>query len=310
MPDAVEPILLENVWKLYGKTTALAGLSLAVPPGSTFGFLGPNGAGKSTAIRILLGLQRPSRGTVSLFGRQYPKGRMHILRRVGAMVESPSPYPHLTGRENLEVHRRLIALDPPAVDQALDAVRLSAVAGRLVSQYSTGMKQRLGIAIALLGDPDLLILDEPTNGLDPAGIHEVRELIRDLPRRRPITVFLSSHLLAEVEQVATHLAIISRGQLRFQGILTDLQARKTATVAAVVDRPQIAIEVLLSSGYHAEAAADRISIAGVGLDPARINAVLVKHGIAVSYLAVEQPSLEDCFLEITDSEMSRECSTP
>jgi len=207
MPDAAQPIVLENVWKTYGKTTALAGLSLAVPAESVFGFLGPNGAGKSTAIRILLGLQRPSRGTVSLFGRQLPHGRTDVLRRVGSMVESPSPYLHLTGRENLEVHTRLLGLPPRRIDEALDMVNLSPVRDRLVRHYSTGMKQRLGIAAALLGNRDLLVLEEPTNGLDPAGIHEVRGLVRDLPRRRALTIFLSSHLLAEIEQVATHLAI-------------------------------------------------------------------------------------------------------
>jgi lantibiotic transport system ATP-binding protein len=271
--------------------------------------IGPNGAGKSTAIRILLGLQRPSRGTVSLFGRRLPKGRVDILRRVGSMVESPSPYLHLTGRENLEVHTRLLGVTPRVIDEALDAVSLLPMRDRLVRHYSTGMKQRLGIAIALLSDPDLLVLDEPTNGLDPAGIHEVRGLVRDLPRQRAVTVFLSSHLLAEVEQVATHLAIISRGQLRFQGTLADLQARKTAAVVAVVDRPQIAMEVLASAGYQATAAEGRISIMGLESDPARINAILVLGGIAVSRLALEQPSLEDFFLEITDSEMFQQCAT-
>src|SRR4051812_25742663 len=251
MPDAAQPIVLENVWKTYGKTTALAGLSLAVPAGSVFGFLGPNGAGKSTAIRILLGLQRPSRGTVSLFGHQLPKGRADVLRRVGSMVESPSPYLHLTGRENLEVHTRLLGLPPPGIDEALDMVNLSAVRDRLVRHYSTGMKQRLGIAAALLGNPDLLVLDEPTNGLDPAGIHEVRGLVRDLPRRRAVTIFLSSHLLAEMEQVATHLAIISRGRLRFQGTPAGLQARKTATIVAVVDRPPGGVGVVSAGGFHA-----------------------------------------------------------
>src|SRR5260370_20594053 len=166
MPGAAEPILLENVWKHYGKTTALAGLSLAVPPGSIFGFLGPNGAGKSTAIRILLGLQQPSRGMVSLFGHQLPKSRVDILRRIGSMVESPSPYLHLTGRENLEVHTRLLGVTPRGIDEALDAVNLLPIRDRLVRHYSTGMKQRLEIPIALLGDPDRLVLDRPTNRLD------------------------------------------------------------------------------------------------------------------------------------------------
>src|SRR5690349_14615387 len=309
MPDAAQPIGLENVWKMYGKTTALAGLSLAVPAGSVFGFLVPNGAGKSTAIRILLGLQRPSRGTVSLFGRQLPNGRTDVLRRVGSMVESPSPYLHLTGRENLEVHTRLLGLPTRRIDEALDIVNLLPVRDRLVRHYSTGMKQRLGIAVALLGNPDLLVLDEPTNGLDPSGIHEVRGLVRDLPRRRAVTIFLSSHLLAEIEQVATHLAIISRGQLRFQGTPADLQARKKATILVVADRPRVAMEVLAAAGYQATAAEGRISITGRESDPARINATLVHGGLAVSHLAVEQPRLEEFFLEITEPEMLQECAT-
>ena len=308
MPDAPEPILFKNVWKLYGKMTALAGLSLAVPPGSIFGFLGPNGAGKSTAIRILLGLQQPSRGTVSLFGRQLPKDRVDVLSHVGSMVESPSPYLHLTGRENLEVHTRLLGITPRVIDETLDAVNLLPVRDRLVRHYSTGMKQRLGIAIALLGDPDLLVLDEPTNGLDPAGIHEVRRLVRDMPQQRAVTIFLSSHLLAEIEQVATDLAIISRGQLRFQGTLTDLQARKKATIVVVADRPRIAMEVLAAAGYHATEVEGRISITSLESDPARINALLVHGGIAVSHLAVEQPSLEEFFLELTEPEMFQECA--
>ena len=224
------------------------------------------------------------------------------------MVEAPSPYLHLTGRENLEVHTRLLAVSRRVIDETLDVVNLLPVGDRLVRHYSTGMKQRLGIAIALLGNPDLLVLDEPTNGLDPAGIHEVRCLVRDLPQRRAVTVFLSSHLLAEIEQVATDLAIISSGQLRFQGTLADLQARKTATVVAVVDRPRIALQVLAAAGYQATAVEGRISITGLGSDPARINAVLVHGGIQVSQLALEQPSLEDFFLEITEPEMLQEAN--
>ncbi len=203
------PIRLTDVWKSYGTTPAVRGLSLSVPPKSVYGFVDPNGAGKSTTIRIVLGLQRPNRGVVHLFGQPFESGRLTLLKRIGSPVESQSLYMHLTGRENLEVHRRLLGASKPSIDQALDTVALMPVAGRLVRTYSSGMKQRLGLAQALLGNPDLLVLGEPTNGLDPAGIHEVRNLLRDLPARHGVTVFLSSHLLAEVEQVATHLAIVS-----------------------------------------------------------------------------------------------------
>src|SRR6266481_3252192 len=192
------PIRVDQVWKSYGATEAVCGLSLSVPPQSVYGFLGPNGAGKSTTIRMVLGLQRPNRGTISLFGRPLKGERVALLRRIGSLVESPSLYLHLTGRENLEVHRRLLGLSKCAIDEALETVDLISVAGRLVRNFSSGMKQRLGLAQALLGNPELLLLDEPTNGLDPAGIHEVRTLVRDLPKRRGVTVFLSSHLLAEV----------------------------------------------------------------------------------------------------------------
>ncbi len=201
-------IQIEDVWKSYGAVPAVCGLSLNVPPRSVYGFLGPNGAGKSTTIRIVLGLQRPDRGSVYLFGHALAENRLTLLRRIGSLVESPSLYENLTGRENLEVHRRLLALPIRAIDEALDTVDLLPAADRVVKGYSSGMKQRLGLAQALLGNPELLLLDEPTNGLDPAGIREVRDLIRDLPNRSKATVFLSSHLLAEVEQVATHLAVI------------------------------------------------------------------------------------------------------
>src|SRR5712691_5847762 len=208
------PGRIEEVWKTFGSNTAVRGLNLSVPPHSVYGFLGPDGAGKSTTIRMVLGLQRPDRGAISLFARPLECERVASLRRIGSLVESPSLYLHLTGRENLEVHRRLLGLSKGAIDEALELVDLVSVANRLVRNYSSGMKQRLGLAQALLGNPELLLLDEPTNGLDPAGIHEVRTLIRDLPERSGVTVFLSSNLLAEVEQVATHLAIISQGQLK------------------------------------------------------------------------------------------------
>jgi ABC-type multidrug transport system ATPase subunit len=157
------PIRIEDVWKAFGSNTAVCGLSLSVPPQSVYGFLGPNGAGKSTTIRMVLGLQRPNRGTISLFGRPLVKERVALLRRIGSLVESPSLYLHLTDRENLEVHRRLLGISKRAIDEALETVDLVPVAGRLVRHYSSGMKQRLGLAQALLGNPDLLLLDEPTN---------------------------------------------------------------------------------------------------------------------------------------------------
>jgi ABC-type multidrug transport system ATPase subunit len=188
-----------DLTRRFGSVKAVDGVSLRVPPGSIYGFLGPNGAGKTTTIRMLLGLIRPNAGEVSLFGRSLSEQRLELLRRVGSLVESPSLYPHLTGWENLELIRRMVGGKPSEIEHALAVVRMEDAAHRLVREYSLGMRQRLGLAVALYGQPELLILDEPTNGLDPAGIHEMRELICSLPHEG-LTVFLSSHLLSEVDQ--------------------------------------------------------------------------------------------------------------
>jgi ABC-type multidrug transport system ATPase subunit len=296
------PVRIEEVWKRYGSATAVCGLNLSVPPQSVYGFLGPNGAGKSTTIRMVLGLQRPNRGAISLFGRPLEMERVALLRRIGSLVEAPSLYLHLTGRENLEVHRRLLGASKNAIDEALETVDLISVAGRIVRKYSSGMKQRLGLAQALLGNPELLMLDEPTNGLDPAGIHEVRTLVRDLPQRRGVTVFLSSHLLAEVEQVATHLAIISQGQLKFEGTPEELQKRSKQMIVVKVDQPERATALLTQIGCTVTREEERLLIPPSDrCEPAQINAILVQAGIAVSHLATQRLTLEDLFLELTSS---------
>jgi ABC-type multidrug transport system ATPase subunit len=294
------PVRIEHVWKTFGSTAAVRGLSLSAPPQSVYGFLGPNGAGKSTTIRMMLGLQRPDRGAVFLFGKPLAAERIAALRRIGSMVESPSLYPHLTGRENLEVHRRLLNLPKLAIDQALETVALLAVGDRLARNYSSGMKQRLALAQAVLGAPELLLLDEPTNGLDPAGIHEVRTLVRDLPKRCGMTVFLSSHLLAEVEQVATHFAIISEGQLKFEGTPKELHLRSRERIAVEVDQPERALALLASLGRRVTREGNLLLIEPESeLRPAQINAILVQAGVAVSRLVTQRSNLEDAFLELT-----------
>ena len=274
------PIQVEQVWKSYGSTPAVKGLNLVVPAGAVYGFLGPNGAGKSTTIRMILGLQRPDRGRVYLFGKPLESDRMGALARTGSMVESPSLYLHLTGRENLEIHRRLLDVPKRAIADALATVGLSGAADRIVRGYSSGMKQRLGLAQALLGDPELLVLDEPTNGLDPAGIHEIRNLIQELPQRRGVTIFLSSHLLAEVEQVATHLAILSAGEAKFEGTVMDLRRSSQASIFAVVDDPAKAAALLRQRGIDVAVDGSRLIIEGN--DAAEVNTLLVGAGIAVS----------------------------
>lgn len=295
----MHPIEMDGVWKSYGRAPAVRNLSLRVPSRSVYGFLGPNGAGKSTTIRMILRLQRPDRGVIRLFGTPIDKAGTELFRRVGALVESPSLYPHLTGRENLEVHRRLLDIPKTTIDEALLAVDLMGPANRLVRTYSSGMKQRLGIAQALLGNPELLLLDEPTNGLDPAGIHEVRSLIRELPERRGVTVFLSSHLLAEVEQVATHVAILSLGQLKFEGTAAQLRERSRPLIVVTVDDTRRALEVLADRGIDAASSGDDVQVAAGSHQAAEINLLLVRAGIAVSALGVKYPTLEDSFLELT-----------
>ena len=210
----------------FGTQLAVDDLNLLVPAAGVYGFLGPNGAGKTTAIRMLLGLIKPNAGDVRLFGQSVNGSHRSLMSRVGALVEAPSLYPHLTGRENLEVTRRLLGSDRNLIEIALATVKLTKDADRRVREYSLGMRQRLGLALALLNNPKLLILDEPTNGLDPAGIHEMRDLIRRLPDEFGVTVFLSSHLLGEVEQIATHIGIIHEGHLLFQGLLSELQSKQ------------------------------------------------------------------------------------
>ncbi len=269
--------------------------------GCVYGFLGPNGAGKTTTIRMLLDLIRPNQGKIMLFGGPLHENRRAVLSRIGALVESPSLYPHLTAHENLEIVRQLKGSNRADVDHVLATVGLQKDARRVVGQYSLGMRQRLGLAIALLGDPQLLVLDEPSNGLDPAGIHEVRNLIRRLPEEEGVTVFLSSHLLSEVEQIATQIGIIRAGRLAFQGTPDQLRARYQEHVTIEVDRPGEAQLSLLKSGWKVEYNGNHnlyVSANGAS-DVAMINNQLTQAGFNVYHLSLSQPSLEDIFLKLT-----------
>lgn len=297
-------VFTSGLTRHFGRLTAVNGLGLEVPRNSIYGFLGPNGAGKTTTIRLLLGLIRPNAGEVRLFGEPLRGRRRSLLGRVGALVESPSLYPNLTGRENLEVTRRLVGGSRDQVDRALQTVRLEEAADRRVGSYSSGMRQRLGVALALLGEPELLILDEPTNGLDPAGMKDMRLLLRRLPEAYGLTVFLSSHLLTEVEQVATHIGIIQAGQLRFQGTLDDLQAQMREQVVVGVDQPEPAVRHLRQGGWAVQSnGGQRLAVAANGRsDAALINAHLVAQGVNVYRLDLERPTLEDIFMTMTNDE--------
>lgn len=290
----------------FGRITAVDEIDLRVPAGSIYGFLGPNGAGKTTTIRMLLGLIHPHVGKIELFGSPLDQDRMRLLRRVGALVEQPSLYPHLTGRENLEITRRMINAEPRQIERALRIVGLQDVSSRLVKQYSLGMRQRLGLAAALLAEPELLILDEPTNGLDPAGIHEIRDLICRLPKEQGVTVFLSSHLLNEVEHMATHIGIVQRGRLLFQGTQADLQSRLEDYLTLGVDQVERAEHILASAGWSVrrqQNGRDQLIVKVNGTsDAALLNAQLMSFGLNVFHLNIEQPSLEQIFLKLTQSQ--------
>lgn len=212
-----------NLTKRYRDFTAVNKLNMHVKKGQVYGFLGPNGAGKSTTMKMFLGLTCPTSGNFQIKGLSYPKDRMEILRQTGAFIESPAFYGNLTGEENLEIIRRILKLPKDSVRDALELTGLYEFRKRLASKYSLGMKQRLGLAEALLGRPPVLILDEPTNGLDPAGIHEIRTLIRSLPQKYNCTVLVSSHLLSEIELMADDIGILNHGRLLFEGTLPELK---------------------------------------------------------------------------------------
>ena len=212
-----------NLTKRYRDFTAVNKLNMHVKKGQVYGFLGPNGAGKSTTMKMFLGLTRPSSGSFQIKGCSYPKDRMTILRETGAFIESPAFYGNLTGEENLDIIRRILGLPKSSIKDALELTGLYEFRNRTAGKYSLGMKQRLGLAEALLGRPPLLILDEPTNGLDPAGIHEIRTLIRSLPQKYNCTVLVSSHLLSEIELMADDIGILNHGRLLFEGTLPELK---------------------------------------------------------------------------------------
>ena len=213
-----------NLCKRYGTVMRVTNLALQVPEGSIYGFLGPNGAGKSTTLKMILGLVRPTQGEIQVFGQPMNRSnRIAVLRQVGSLIESPSYYGHLTGEENLRIVQTLRGLPPKAIREVLEIVRLEGQRGKKVCHYSLGMKQRLGIAQALLHQPKIMILDEPTNGLDPSGIHEIRNLVKSLPDLYDCTVLISSHMLSEIELIADDIGILNHGRLLFEGSMNNLR---------------------------------------------------------------------------------------
>jgi ABC-2 type transport system ATP-binding protein len=285
--------------RLFPGGHGIADVDLAVPEGSIYGFLGPNGAGKTTTIRLLLDLLRPDRGQVRLFGQPLHRGDRAALALVGSLVESPSLYPHLSARDNLEIARRLLDLPSARLAEVLAQVDLAESANRRVRDFSLGMRQRLGIALALLARPHLLVLDEPGNGLDPAGILDLRRLLRDFSRRDGITVLVSSHQLSEVEQVASHVGVLTGGRLRFQGTLKALKDSARPRLRLRCSDPVAALALLGEAGELATLAPDGELWLQPTLAVEEINRRLVGQGIGVSHLAHEPVSLESMFFDLT-----------
>lgn len=301
MTDPSAPLLrIRNLKKSFGNVHAVRDASITIQSGQIYALLGRNGAGKTTALRMLLGLSRSHHGSIELFGKPLQQHRSAALARVGAMVEAPSAYGHLSGRQNLEVTRRLRGLSRATIDEALDRVGLTDAANRKVKQYSLGMKGRLGLANALLGSPELVILDEPLNGLDPSGIREVRALIKAMPERGT-TVLLSSHQLGEVEQVATHVGILHDGVSRFEGPLSELRAASKPALRLRAEPTERARTLLASFGNQVEQSEDGMWILQEPTrSAAEINRELVQNGVDVHHLEPHAASLEDLFLELTD----------
>lgn len=288
----------------FGSQTVVNSLSLQVPQGSIFGFLGPNGAGKTTTIKLLLNLLQHSQGDIKIFGLDFAANRQQILSQIGSLIEQPAIYSHLTGRENLKNRAILLQINESRVDEMLKLVQLTEAAHKKAGKYSLGMKQRLGIALALLPDPKLLMLDEPTNGLDPNGIIEIRELLKRLTKEQGKTVFISSHLLAEIERMATHVAIINKGTLLFQGEIKELEGLSKPQVRIETGNTVDAANLLTKNGYIVgEVNDDHLTVAFKSReDTGAINALLNQAGITVYSIHKVQKDLENLFLNITQNQ--------
>lgn len=290
--------------KQYGSRMAVDHVELHVPQGCVYGFIGPNGAGKSTTMKMLLGLIHPTAGRVRLLGQELTeKSRLPLLRQTGSLIESPAGYLHLTAQENLEIVADLKGVPHKDIGRVLDIVHLTQDRNRRVGQYSLGMKQRLGIAMALLGSPKLLILDEPTNGLDPAGIQEMRALIRNMPAATGATVLISSHLLGEMEQMVEQVSIIDHGHILFEGPLTELQRHSRGNVTLRLLDPAKAAPVLRANGLTAHS--DSCVVTLPPLQDALLADLVQKLaacGAGVVELTPHTKTLEEIFLSLTSEE--------
>ena len=298
-------IKTHDLCKTYAGIPVVDHLRLIVPQGCVYGFLGPNGAGKSTTMKMLLGLVHPTAGSVELLGKPLKEeNRIALLRQTGSLIESPSGYLHLTARENLSIVARLKDVPRKDIDRVLEIVHLTADANRKVGQYSLGMKQRLGIAMALLGSPKLLILDEPTNGLDPAGMQEMRELIAAMPETTGATVLISSHLLGEMEQMVSQVGILDHGKMLFEGSLQELQRHSRGGVLLRVLDVSKSVEVVKRRGIKARISMrqpDLLLLPPLEDEPlAALVSALSENGAGVVGVMPQTKNLEEIFLSLTN----------
>ncbi|MDD2793351.1 MAG: ABC transporter ATP-binding protein [Sediminibacterium sp.] len=276
-------------------------INLQVPTGSIFGFLGPNGAGKTTTLRLLLGLLKKQDGSISIFGKDLAKNRINILRNTGSMIESPSLYGHLSATENLQIQQVMYQCAPSRISEVLEIVGLSHTGRKKTAQFSLGMKQRLSIAIALLHNPSLLILDEPTNGLDPNGIIEIRELLKKINAEQQITMVISSHLLSEIEKLVTHIGIINKGELLFQGTLSQLQTRQNLNAGFLfrTNNNAKALTIIMNNGWEATEQNEFLYLPTTDdLAIASLNRQMVQAGIEVYRMVQQQNDLESIFINL------------
>ena len=297
-------VATDNLSKEYDGVYRVQELDIRIKEGDIYGFLGPNGAGKSTTMKMLLGLVKPTSGTIEIMGKPFnEKNRRDILASVGSLIESPSYYGHLTGRENMEIIRRLLDLPKKNIEEAVHIVRMENQMEKKVKNYSLGMKQRLGIAMALARFPKLLILDEPTNGLDPAGIEEMRELIKMLPKQYGMTVMISSHILSEIDQMATVVGIINQGCLIFQERMSVLDMQREPQIILRTSDNNHAFQLLKKA--NPQRTTDGLQIGA--LTDEQTGAVvqcLCSHGISVYRVEEHRESLEDIFLNLTGKELT------
>jgi len=286
------------------KEVVLDNVSLHVPEGSIYGFLGPNGAGKTTTLRLVLGLLKKQSGAITIFGDELEKHRVRILGKVGAMIESPSIYTHLTAVENLRVLQKIYQCPKERIGEVLELVGLANTGKKKAGEFSLGMKQRLSIALALLNSPSLLILDEPTNGLDPNGIIEIRELLRRLNLENGITIVISSHLLSEIDRLVSHIGIINKGRMMFQGTLDELKDRQQQSVSVVFETGDETVtrEIMRNNAVPVSFAGGRFTLPAMEKERiADLNRQLVAAGVDVFEVSVVKNDLEHIFMDLINN---------